>query len=83
MCVRVRARACIQQQKKPASATSRTYSIQLAARDLHGIVTPVVEHWLGREIAGCTRWDRSDDSLYHERTLYHCCLSGRIQLKLK
>ena len=35
-------------------------------------VTPVVEHWLEREIA---QWvhpmkDRSDDPLYHERTLY-------------
>ena len=35
-------------------------------------VTPVVEHWLEREIA---QWvhhmkDRSDDPLHHERTLY-------------
>ena len=35
-------------------------------------VTPVVEHWLGREIA---QWvhpmkDRSDDSSHHERTFY-------------
>ena len=34
-------------------------------------VTPVVEHWLGREIA---QWvlpmkDRSDDPSHHERTL--------------
>ena len=36
-------------------------------------VTPVVEHWLEREIA---QWvhpmkDRSDDPSHHERTLYH------------
>ena len=35
-------------------------------------VTPVVEHWLEREIA---QWvhpmkDRSDDPSHHERTLY-------------
>ena len=35
-------------------------------------VTPVVEHWLKREIA---QWvhpmkDRSDDPPHHERTLY-------------
>ena len=40
-------------------------------------VTPVVEHWLEREIA---QWvhpmkDRSDDPLHHERTLYLCATS--------
>ena len=38
----------------------------------HTFVTPVVEHWLEREIA---QWvhpmkDRSDDPSHHERTLY-------------
>ena len=59
------------------------YSFRLAARVLlyasshrqdntyHGFVTPVVEHWLEREI---TQWvhlmkDRSDDPSHHERTL--------------
>ena len=59
------------------------YSFRLAARVLYmhhptdriaqptAFVTPVVEHWLEREIA---QWihpmkDRSDDPLYHERTL--------------
>ena len=32
-------------------------------------VTPVVEHWLEREIA---QWDRSDDPSHHERTFYLC-----------
>ena len=40
-------------------------------------VTPVVEHWLEREIA---QWvhpmkDRSDDPPHHERTLYGLPLS--------
>ena len=39
--------------------------------------TPVVEHWLEREIA---QWvhpmkDRSDDPSHHERTLYLCATS--------
>ena len=59
------------------------YSFRLAARVLlyapshrqdstyHGFVTPVVEHWLEREIA---QWvhpmkDRSDDPSHYERTL--------------
>ena len=59
------------------------YSFRLTARVLlyapshrqdstyHGHVTPVVEHWLEREIA---QWvqpmkDRSDDPSHHERTL--------------
>ena len=35
-------------------------------------VTPVVEHWLEREIAQWVRpmKDRSDDPSHHERTLY-------------
>ena len=34
-------------------------------------VTPVVEHWLEREIAQCVHpmKDRSDDPSHHERTL--------------
>ena len=34
-------------------------------------VTPVVEHWLEREIAQCAHpmKDRSDDQSHHERTL--------------
>ena len=60
------------------------YSYRLTARVLlyapshrqdntyHAFVTPVVEHWLEREIA---QWvhpmkDRSDDPSHHERTLY-------------
>ena len=61
------------------------YSFRLAARVLKYVhhptdriahttafVTPVVEHWLEREIA---QWvhpmkDRSDDPSHHERTLY-------------
>ena len=58
------------------------YSYRLTARvllyapshrqDTTAFVTPVVEHWLEREIA---QWvhpskDRSDDPLHHERTLY-------------
>ena len=53
------------------------YSYRLAARVLlyapsHRQDTPVVEHWLEREIA---QWvhpmkDRSDDPSHHERTLY-------------
>ena len=44
-------------------------------------VTPVVEHWLEREIA---QWvhpmkDRSDDLPHHERTLYLCVLDGGVQ----
>ena len=59
------------------------YSFRLTARVLlyapshrqdntyHGIVSPVVEHWLEREIA---QWfhsmkDRSDNLLHHERML--------------
>ena len=47
-------------------------------------VTPVVEHWLEREIA---QWvhpmkDRSDDQLHHERTLYLWATS-RSPLDLK
>ena len=39
------------------------------------LVTPVVEHWLEREIA---QWvhpmkDRSDEPSHHERTLAPCC----------
>ena len=51
-------------------------------------VTPVVEHWLEREIA---QWvhpmkDRSDDPSHHERTLYsamdlNMCLLAFIQSK--
>ena len=60
------------------------YSYRLTARVLlyapshrqdntyQAFVTPVVEHWLEREIA---QWvhpmkDRSDDPSHHERTLY-------------
>ena len=53
------------------------YSYRLTARVLlyapsHRQDTPVVEHWLEREIA---QWvhpmkDRSDDPSHHERTLY-------------
>ena len=60
------------------------YSYRLTARVLlyapshrqdntyHGLVTPVVEHWLEREIA---QWvhpmkDQSDDPSHHERMLY-------------
>ena len=53
------------------------YSFRLTARVLlyapsTAFVTPVVEHWLEREIA---QWvhpmkDRSDDPSHHERTLY-------------
>ena len=58
------------------------YSYRLTARvllyapshrqDNTAFVTPVVEHWLEREIA---QWvhpmkDRSDDPSHHERTLY-------------
>ena len=49
-------------------------------------VTPVVEHWLEREIA---QWvhpmkDRSDDPSYHERTLYLWATSrSLLQMKLK
>ena len=44
-------------------------------------VTPVVEHWLEREIA---QWvhpmkDRSDDPSHHERTLYLWATSGSPQ----
>ena len=44
------------------------YSFRLAAKISHimAFVTPVVEHWLEREIA---QWDRSDDLTHHERTL--------------
>ena len=49
------------------------YSFRLTDRIAHttAFVTPVVEHWLEREIA---QWvhlmkDRSDDPLHHERTL--------------
>ena len=62
------------------------YSFRLAARVLlylhqdstyHDLFTPVVEHWLEREIA---QWvhpmkDRSDNPLHHERTLYLCNLT--------
>ena len=35
-------------------------------------VTPVVEHWLQREIAQWVNMkDRSDDPSHYERTLYH------------
>ena len=55
------------------------YSYRLTVRDptdrithTTAFVTPVVEHWLEREIA---QWvhpmkDRSDDPPHHERTLY-------------
>ena len=60
------------------------YSYRLTARVLlyapshrqdniyHGLCSPVVEHWLERQIA---QWvhpikDRSDDPSHHERTLY-------------
>ena len=49
------------------------YSFRLAARVTHttAFVTPVVEHWLEREIAQWTHpmKDRSDDPSHHERTL--------------
>ena len=51
-------------------------------------VTPVVEHWLEREIA---QWvhpmkDRSDDSSHHERTLLpwsYISLPVRLKIKAK
>ena len=48
-------------------------------------VTPVVEHWLEREIA---QWvhpmkDRSDDPLHHERTLHIPLISYLFPNKLK
>ena len=46
-------------------------------------VTPVVEHWLEREIA---QWvhpmkDRSDDPSHHERTLYLWVTSRSLNMK--
>ena len=40
-------------------------------RDRIAFVTPVVEHWLEREVAQwvCPTKDRSDDPSHHERTL--------------
>ena len=45
----------------------RTYRIAHTT----AFVTPVVEHWLEREIAQCVHLmkDRSDDPSHHERTL--------------
>ena len=48
-------------------------------------VTPVVEHWLEREIA---QWvhpmkDRSDDPSHHERTLYLSATSRSKNTKKK
>ena len=45
-------------------------------------VTPVVEHWLEREIA---QWvhpmkDQSDDPLHHEQMLYHRATSEFLSL---
>ena len=37
--------------------------------DSTAFVTPVVEHWLEREIAQWVMKDRSDDPSHHERTL--------------
>ena len=59
--------------RKETSCRHIGYSFRLAARIAHttALVTPVVEHWLEREIA---QWvhpmkDRSDDPLHYERTL--------------
>ena len=59
--------------RKETSCRHIGYSFRLAARVAHttAFVTPVVEHWLEREIA---QWvhpmkDRSDDPSHHERML--------------
>ena len=33
-------------------------------------VTPVVEHWLGQQIAQWAMKDRSDDTSHHQRMLH-------------
>ena len=62
----------IQIVREETSCRHMGYSFQLAEKPItKAFVTPVVEHWLEREIA---QWvhhmnDRSDDPSHHERTL--------------
>ena len=69
----------IQIERKPAATTWATlfdgqqgffYRHHPTDRITHttAFITPVVEHWLEREIAH-TMEDRSDDPTHHERTL--------------
>ena len=58
----------------PLSLSEWSFTIYFTDRITHttAFVTPVVEHWLEREIA---QWvhpmkDRSDNPSHHERTLY-------------
>ena len=70
-------------ERKPAAATWATlsdyqqgffYMHHPTDRITHttAFVTPVVEHWMEREIAQSVHpmKDRSDDPSHHERTLY-------------